>query len=170
MDYEQPHARPIIFVLEMLEYIWEGGPIPEEWRFGTLCPIFKLKGENTDPKNWRSICLLNVTYIILATIIDERMNPHIRYDGMEEQCGYLKRKSCPDAVFPLKKAIQLRREHNLESYVVFIDLVKSFDTINHKLMILVLEKYGFPPKLRKTIERMYDKFALELKKVTKQRQ
>jgi len=35
-------------------------------------------------------------------------------------------------------------------------------------MILVLEKYGFPPKLRKTIERMYEKFALELKKVLKQ--
>ena len=44
-----------------------------------------------------------------------------------------------------------------------MDLVKAFGTINHKLMILVLQKYGFPPKLRRTVERMYEKFALELK-------
>ena len=45
----------IIFVLEMLESIWEGAPIPEEWKFGTLCPIFKLKGETSDPNNWRPV-------------------------------------------------------------------------------------------------------------------
>ena len=83
---------------------------------------------------------------------------------MEEQCGCLKRKGCPNAVFPLKTAIQLRRKHNQESYVVFVDLVKASDTVNHKLMALVLKKYGFPPKMRSTIERMYEKFALELKK------
>ena len=123
-----------------------------------------MKGEATDPNNLRPVCLLDVTYKILAAIIAERMNPHIRDDGMEEQCGCLKRKGCPDAVFPLKTAIQLRREHNQESYVVFVDLVKAFDTVNHKLMALVLKKYGFPPKMRNTIERMYEKFALELKK------
>ena len=34
-------------------------------------------------------------------------------------------------------------------------------------MTLVLEKYGFLPKLRKTTKRMYEKFALELKKGVK---
>ena len=87
LDANKPHARPIIFILEMLESIWEGGPIPEEWRFSTLCPIYKLKGETTDPNNWRPVCLLDVTYKILAAIIAARMNPHIRNDGMEEQCG-----------------------------------------------------------------------------------
>jgi len=152
----------------MLQSIWEGGPILEEWRSGTLCPIFKQKGETTDPNNWLPVCLLDVTYKILAAIIAYRMSPHIRDYGMEEQRGCLQHKGCPNAVSPLKTAIQLRREHKLESFVVFVDLVKAFDTINHKLMILVLEKYGFPPKLRKTIERMYEKFALELKKVLKQ--
>ena len=55
----------------------------------------------------------------------------------------------PDAVFPLKPAIQLRREHNLESFVVFVDLVKAFDTINHKLMILVLKKIQLSTKTEK---------------------
>ena len=84
LDFNKPHACSIVFVLEMLQSIWEGGPILEEWRFGTLCPIFKLKGETTDPNNWYPVCLLDVTYKILAAIIADHMNPHIRYDGMEE--------------------------------------------------------------------------------------
>ena len=30
LDYDQPHTRPTIFVLDILESILEGGPIPEE--------------------------------------------------------------------------------------------------------------------------------------------
>ena len=31
LDIHQPHVRPILFVLEMISSIWEGGMIPEEW-------------------------------------------------------------------------------------------------------------------------------------------
>jgi len=95
LDFNKPHARPIVFVLEILQSIWEGETIPEEWIFGTLCPIFKLKGETTNPNNWLPICILDVTYKILAAIIADRMSPHIRDDGIEEQCGCLQRKGCP---------------------------------------------------------------------------
>ena len=37
-------------------------------------------------------------------------------------------------------------------------------TINHDLMIMVLKKYGFPPKMIGTIKRMYEKFKLVFKK------
>ena len=38
---------------------------------------------------------------------------------------------------------------------MFADLVKDFDTSNHKLMVETLGKYGCPPKLRSAIRRMY---------------
>ena len=88
----------------------------------------------------------------------------VRDDGLEEQCGCIKNKSCSDAVSPLKTALQLRKEHDLESFVVFVDLVKAFDTINHDLMIMVLKKYGFPPKMIRTVQHMYGKFQLVFKK------
>ena len=48
--------------------------------------------------------------------------------------------------------------------MVFVDLIKSFDTINHGLMLVILKKYGFPPKMVTTIERPYEKFALIFEK------
>ena len=38
---------------------------------------------------------------------------------------------------------------------MFSDVVKSFDTSNHKLMAEILKKYGCPPKLCSAIRRMY---------------
>ena len=55
-----PEAAPISFVYKMLNDIWKGSPIPEEWKQGNLSPIFK-KGEATDPNNWRPVCLLDCT-------------------------------------------------------------------------------------------------------------
>ena len=36
--------------------------------------------------------------------------------------------------------------------------------MNNELMILVLRKYGFPPKMMRMIKRMYENFKLKLEK------
>ena len=51
---------------------------------------------------------------------------------------------CQDGNFTLKSLLHLRRQHSLESYVLFADLAKAFDTSNHELMVEILEKYGAP--------------------------
>ena len=80
------------------------------------------------------------------------MNIHVRDNGLEFQCGFSKNKSCADAVFPSKIALQLQKEHGLESFVVFVDPIKAFDTINHELMFLVLEEYIYPLRMTATIK------------------
>ena len=39
-------------------------------------------------------------------------------------------------------------------WVMFVDLVKSFDTSNHIILIEILRKYGCPPKLCSAIKWM----------------
>ncbi len=48
--------------------------------------------------------------------------------------------------FTLKSILHLRRQHNLDTYVIFADLVKAYDTYNHELMLKILEQDGAPPK------------------------
>ena len=55
----------------------------------------------------------------------------------------------------LKNILHLHRQHNLETYIIFADLVKAFDTLNHELTIKVLQKYGVPPKFCDVIKRLY---------------
>jgi hypothetical protein len=48
-----------------------------------------------------------------------------------------------DAQYVLRSALQLRREHDLDSHVLFVDLIKAFkNTANHKLLFALLEKFG----------------------------
>ena len=44
--------------------------------------------------------------------------------------------------------------------MLFVDLVKVFDTVNHRFLLLVLRKYGMPVELVSVIDRMYQDFKL----------
>lgn len=54
-------------------------------------------------------------------------------------------------------------QHNLPSFVAFVDLVKAYDTVNHELLIEVLAQYGAPAKLCSAIERLYADLKVILK-------
>ncbi|KAL7552342.1 hypothetical protein ACHAWF_015574 [Thalassiosira exigua] len=58
---------------------------------------------------------------------------------------------------------QHEKNHNLESYVAFVDLVKAYDTTNHDLLIKIVAKYGAPPKFCAAIERIYQDLIVVLK-------
>jgi len=45
-----------------------------------------------------------------------------------------------DAVFSIKVALKKHREHNLETWVLFLDLVKAFDRVR-ELIWQILERY-----------------------------
>ena len=62
---------------------------------------------------------------------------------------------CRDGLFTLKALLNARHNHDLASYVGFVDLVKAYDTANHVLLIDILLKYGAPPKFATAIENIY---------------
>ena len=65
----------------------------------------------------------------------------------ENQCGFRQGRGCTDAVFTVKLALKKRREHNLETWVLFIDLVKAFDRVPRDMLWCILLKYGVSEKL-----------------------
>jgi hypothetical protein len=62
---------------------------------------------------------------------------------------------CQDGLFTLKALLNARHNHDLASYIGFVDLVKAYDTANHILLIDILQKYGAPPKFVMAIEPIY---------------
>ena len=132
-------------------------PSYPEWQYGTLTPVPK-KGDLSNPNKW-----LETTYKLLASIIASRMNPIVRDEGLEEQCGSYNTKGTQVALFSLKTALQIRRKHNLPIEVLFVDIVKAFDALNHLFLFKVLRKFGYPADFINVIKHMYKNFHLEFK-------
>ena len=112
------------------------------------------------PGNYRGIILLEIAYKIVAIIINKRLQPLIERLDHENQCGFRKGRGCTDAVFTVKMAIKKRREHNLETWILFLDLVKAFDRVPRELLWCVLSKFGVPKKMIDVLKLLHKNFKV----------
>jgi Reverse transcriptase (RNA-dependent DNA polymerase) len=62
----------------------------------------------------------------------------------------------------LRSALQTRRQHNVPTWALFIDLVKAFDTIKYELPFQIVQHYGVPEKLFPLIKKLYTEMAVNV--------
>jgi hypothetical protein len=74
-----PHA--------VIQQAWTNETLPRSWTKGELRPVYK-KGDKLDCKNYRGICLLNVTYKVFAKILYDRLLPHANAAVQHYQAGF----------------------------------------------------------------------------------
>ena len=166
-------------VRSIVHAFWESEEMPIEWETGLL-KILPKKGDKSDPGNYRGIMLLEVAYKIVANIMHMRLQMILEspdHVDHEPQCGFRSKRGTCDASFTVKQMIKKRREHGLETWVLFIDLVKAFDRVPRDakkkppaeteraaeaasdeeigMLWRVLLKFGVPPKLVRILIAMH---------------
>ena len=149
-------------VREYLRKFWNGEVDYDEWHSGAGTPIPKSINPD-DPNKFRIINLMDVASKLFNKIMTARAQSLMAKYGTTYQFGATPDVGCQDGSFVLHTATHLRHQHNLESYVVFADLVKAYDTSNHKLIAEILKKLGAPPKFRDAINRLYTDLTVTLK-------
>ena len=147
------------YLFRIVSNIWSNEECPPQWDIGRLV-ILPKKGDLSKPGNYRGIMLLEIAYKIVAIIINKRLQPLIERLDHENQCGFRKGRGCTDAVFTVKMAIKKRREHNLETWILFLDLVKAFDRVPRELLWCVLSKFGVPKKMIDVLKLLHKNFQV----------
>jgi hypothetical protein len=79
--------------------------------------------------------------------------------GLPTQYGHI---GCQEALHSLRTILMTRRHHGLPTYALFIDLIKSFDSINHEALYLTLQRMGIPEKMIQIIKKMYTDCTIQL--------
>ena len=79
--------------------------------------------------------------VMMASIIQSRLDRVLRAEGVEYQHGFRGGRGCSDGIFALKMALLKRREHGLGSWVLFVDLVKAFNSVDRSLLLAILGKF-----------------------------
>ena len=117
----------------------------------------------SDPNKQRGVNLMDIRAEAFSRILCQRLfhiiNEHVR----KYQFGSTPNFGCQYGTFTIKTLLQIRHNHNIPTYEEFFDIVKVFDTVNHDLLIDILERYGAPPKPCSSITRMYTDLKVVLK-------
>ncbi len=76
-------------------------------------------------------------------------------ERLEKQCGFFGGQRGNDGTFSLKLALKRRREHGKHFYVIFVDLVKAFDSTPRDVLFAFLTNIGMPPRMQDVIWRIH---------------
>ena len=59
------------------------------------------------------------------------------------QSGFRSKMSCSSAIMQVTEYIREKIHSRTNGHVCFLDLQKAFDSLDHQILILKLEKYGY---------------------------
>ena len=126
----------------------------DSWLMARLVLLPK-KGDLSLCKNWRGICLLDISSKILSSVLVARMGELMKKIGMESQVGFRWDRGTIDGLFTTYLGLSKRKEHGLETWALFIDLVKAFDSVPREALFAVLRRYGMPDHFVKVLIRLH---------------
>lgn len=142
-------------LIQVVQNYWKGTETYQtRFNVALLKLVFK-KGNRGLAENWRPISLLDLAAKIVSSIIALRLQALLKKLGYRTQFGFTQDVSTSDGIFCLKTALRKRMEMGLTSYVLYVDLVKAFDTIERSGMYKILKTFGLPARLLDIIERMH---------------
>jgi hypothetical protein len=95
--------------------------------------------------------------------LNKRLLKILTKHGVETQRGSQKARVCQDGLFVLRSALETRRQHDSPTWVLLVDLVKAFDTVNHELLFALLERHGAPEPLADAVRRMHTDMNVKLR-------
>ena len=121
----------------------EQGEFPTLMKHAEIVPLFK-KGKHDECSNYRPISLLITLSKILEKIIYSRTynflnDNHLIYNS---QYGFRAKHSCEHAITELLSEIIKNQSLKKHTLAIFLDLSKAFDSLQHNVLFLKLEKYG----------------------------
>ena len=118
--------------------------VPKDWKYSRVTPIYKGSGDMKNCSNYRPISVIgHVAKLFEKEIQCQLLTYLVSHDFISlDQYAYKKFHSTSTCLHTTIDEWLQNMDDNLKTGVTFLDISKCFDTINHKLLISKLCKYG----------------------------
>ena len=133
------------------------GIFPTEWKIARVTPIFK-KGKKNDLNSYRPISVIANVAKILEKIVYEQLFSYFNDNNLLTSCqsGFRSFHSTLTALTEATNSWSVNIDNGLLNGVVFLDLKKAFDTIDHSIILRKLQFYGIEQESLKWFQSYLD--------------
>ena len=117
---------------------------PASLKRGEVIGLYKQKGDQTDPSNYRPITLTSPFSKIFEKWIEMNIRQYCEVTNAlpESQHGFRANHSVDSMSIPMLEKIAKERDAGNSIVIVFADCSKAFDSISREILIQKLEKLG----------------------------
>lgn len=110
---------------------------------------FTKKGNRTEPVNYRPVSLTSHVIKIFERVVRKVMVRHLEGNNVIScnQHGFRSGRSCLTQLLSHFDDIIVGLTNKCDTDSIYLDYSKAFDKVDHRLLYLKLQKYGFSRKL-----------------------
>lgn len=119
------------------------GVYPDALKVARVLPVYKAESK-TDPSNYRPISILPVINKIFELVLHKRLMFFLESNNFfyKRQYGFRKRSGTHTATYELLNQLLLDIDSGKVTSAVFLDIMKAFDCVDHKVLLIKLEYAG----------------------------
>ena len=142
-------------LLQLYNDIYNTETIPDHFNEAMVVQIYKTGKTPELYSSYRPIALLNITYKILAKLIQRRLRDTLDDRIVDFQYGYRRGRSTAEPIFIARRIQELAERHGTQLYMLALDYSKAFDSIPHEKLLECLTRMGAPTKMITLVNAIY---------------